>query len=185
MAKKLQPKQKAFVDQYLVDLNGTQAYLRAGYKCSVDAARVNAAKLLANANIQAAVAERMKDRAERTEIDQDRVLLEIARLAFSDPRRIFDGTRLKRMDEIDDSTAAAISSIKVVTRQAGEGEVEHVAEIKFWSKPTALEQAGKHTGLFGADNAQKNAGQTFAEALQQALGFGTLTLPSQDRANKP
>ena len=85
------------------------------------------------------------------------------------------------MDEIDDSTAAAISSIKVVTRQAGEGEVEHVAEIKFWSKPTALEQAGKHTGLFGADNAQKNAGQTFAEALQQALGFGTITLPSQDR----
>lgn len=184
MAKKLQPKQQAFVDQYLVDLNGTQAYLRAGYKCSVAAARVNAAKLLANANIQAAVAERMKDRAERTEIDQDRVLLEIARLAFSDPRRIFDGTRLKRMNEIDDSTAAAISSIKVVTRQAGEGEVEHVAEIKFWPKTNALEMAGKHIGLFGADNSQKNPGQTFAEALQQALGFGTLTLPSQDRGGQ-
>lgn len=184
MAGSLSLKQQAFVDQYLVDLNATQAYLRAGYKCSEETARRNGHKLLTNADIQAAVAKRMADRAKRTEIDQDRVVLEIARLAFSDVRRLFDGTRLKRMDEIDDATAAAISSVKVSTRQIGEGEVEHVAEIKLWPKTSAIEMASKHVGLFGADNAQKNPGTTFAEALDKAFGFGSIPLPSQEREGK-
>lgn len=184
MAGSLSLKQQAFVDQYLVDLNATQAYLRAGYKCSEETARRNGHKLLTNADIQAAVAKRMADRAKRTEIDQDRVVLEIARLAFSDVRRLFDGTRLKRMDEIDDATAAAISSVKVSTRQIGEGEVEHIAEIKLWPKTPAIEMAGKHVGLFGADNAQKNQGVSLAEVLDKAFGFGTIPLPSQDREGK-
>lgn len=184
MAGTLSPKQQAFVDQYLVDLNATQAYLRAGYRCSEETARRNGHKLLTNTDIQAFVAERMADRAKRTEIDQDRVVLEIARLAFSDVRKLFDGNRLKRMDEIDDATAAAISSVKVSTRQVGEGEVEHVAEIKLWPKTPAIEMAGKHVGLFGADNAQKNPGVSLAEVLDKAFGFGTIPLPSQDREGK-
>lgn len=184
MAGTLSPKQQAFVDQYLVDLNATQAYLRAGYRCSEETARRNGHKLLTNTDIQAFVAERMADRAKRTEIDQDRVVLEIARLAFSDVRKLFDGNRLKRMDEIDDATAAAISSVKVSTRQIGEGEVEHIAEIKLWPKTPAIEMAGKHVGLFGADNAQKNPGVSLAEVLDKAFGFGTIPLPSQDREGK-
>lgn len=184
MAGTLSPKQQAFVDQYLVDLNATQAYLRAGYRCSEETARRNGHKLLTNTDIQAFVAERMADRAKRTEIDQDRVVLEIARLAFSDVRKLFDGNRLKRMDEIDDATAAAISSVKVSTRQVGEGEVEHIAEIKLWPKTPAIEMAGKHVGLFGADNAQKNPGVSLAEVLDKAFGFGTIPLPSQDREGK-
>lgn len=184
MAGTLSPKQQAFVDQYLVDLNATQAYLRAGYRCSEETARRNGHKLLTNTDIQAFVAERMAERAKRTEVDQDRVVLEIARLAFSDIRRLFDGNRLKRMDEIDDATAAAISSVKVSTRQIGEGEVEHIAEIKLWPKTPAIEMAGKHVGLFGADNAQKNPGVSLAEVLDKAFGFGTIPLPSQDREGK-
>lgn len=184
MAGSLSLKQQAFVDQYLVDLNATQAYLRAGYKCSEETARRNGHKLLTNTDIQAFVAERMADRAKRTEIDQDRVVLEIARLAFSDVRKLFDGNRLKRMDEIDDATAAAISSVKVSTRQIGEGEVEHIAEIKLWPKTPAIEMAGKHVGLFGADNAQKNPGVNIAEALDKAFGFGSIPLPSQEREGK-
>lgn len=134
--------------------------------------------------IAAALSVAMAERSERTKIDQDRVVLEIARLAFSDVRRLFDGTRLKRMDEIDDATAAAISSVKVSTRQIGEGEVEHIAEIKLWPKTPAIEMAGKHTGLFGADNAQKNPGVSLAEVLDKAFGFGTIPLPSQDREGK-
>lgn len=134
--------------------------------------------------IAAALSVAMAERSERTKIDQDRVVLEIARLAFSDVRRLFDGNRLKRMDEIDDDTAAAISSVKVSTRQIGEGEVEHVAEIKLWPKTSAIEMASKHVGLFGADNAQKNPGTTFAEALDKAFGFGSIPLPSQEREGK-
>lgn len=184
MAGTLSPKQQAFVDQYLVDLNATQAYLRAGYRCSEETARRNGHKLLTNTDIQAFVAERMADRAKRTEIDQDRVVLEIARLAFSDVRKLFDGNRLKRMDEIDDDTAAAISSVKVSTRQVGEGEVEHIAEIKFWPKTPSIEMACKHVGMFGADNAQKNPGATMAEALDKIFGFGSIPLPSQEREGK-
>lgn len=134
--------------------------------------------------IAAALSVAMAERSERTKIDQDRVVLEIARLAFSDVRRLFDGNRLKRMDEIDDATAAAISSVKVTTKQVGEGEVEHIAEIKLWPKTPAIEMAGKHVGLFGADNAQKNPGATMAEALDKIFGFGSIPLPSQEREGK-
>lgn len=80
--------------------------------------------------------------------------------------------------------SAAISSVKVSTRQIGEGEVEHIAEIKLWPKTPAIEMAGKHVGLFGADNAQKNPGVSLAEVLDKAFGFGTIPLPSQDREGK-
>jgi phage terminase small subunit len=153
MAKNLSDKQKLFIEEYLVDLNATQAALRAGY--APKRAYAMGHENLRKPEIAAALSAAMAERSERTKIDQDRVVLEIARLAFSDVRKLFDGTRLKRMDEIDDATAAAISSVKVSTRQVGEGEVEHIAEIKFWPKTTALEQAGKHIGLFGADNLQK------------------------------
>lgn len=158
MATELKGKQKLFVDEYLIDLNATAAAIRAGY--SPKRADVIGYENLRKPVIAEAIKKAKEKRAERTEIDQDKVLLEIARLAFSDPRKIFDGNRLKQISEIDDNTAAAISSIKVSTKQVGEGEVEHVSEIKFWSKTTALEQAGKHIGLFGADNAQKKTEPT-------------------------
>lgn len=182
MAAKLSRKQQAFVQEYLVDLNAAQAAVRAGY--SPKTAKEIGCENLTKPNISAAISAAMADRAQRTGIDQDRVVLEIARLAFSDVRKLFDGTRLKRMDEIDDATAAAISSVKVSTRQIGEGEVEHIAEIKLWPKTPSLEMAGKHVGLFGADNAQKNPGVNIAEALDKAFGFGTIPLPSQERKGK-
>lgn len=71
-ASKLNPKRQAFVDEYLVDLNGTQACIRAGYaKGSAD---VTATRLLADASVQAAIQERMAEREKRTEITQDMVL---------------------------------------------------------------------------------------------------------------
>lgn len=182
LSAKLTKKQRLFVDEYLRDLNAAQAAIRAGY--SPKTAKEIGCENLTKPNISAAISAAMADRAKRTEIDQDRVVLEIARLAFSDVRKLFDGNRLKRMDEIDDATAAAISSVKVSTRQVGEGEVEHIAEIKLWPKTPAIEMAGKHVGLFGADNAQKNPGVSLAEVLDKAFGFGTIPLPSQDREGK-
>lgn len=182
LSAKLTKKQRLFVDEYLRDLNAAQAAIRAGY--SQKTAKEIGCENLTKPNISAAISAAMADRAKRTEIDQDRVVLEIARLAFSDVRKLFDGNRLKRMDEIDDATAAAISSVKVSTRQIGEGEVEHIAEIKLWPKTPAIEMAGKHVGLFGADNAQKNPGVSLAEVLDKAFGFGSIPLPSQEREGK-
>jgi phage terminase small subunit len=84
MAGKLTPKQARFVDEYLVDLNGTQAAIRAGY--SARGADVQAVRLLGNARISAAIASRQTKRTARTEVTQDRVISELALIAFSDMR---------------------------------------------------------------------------------------------------
>jgi phage terminase small subunit len=71
---KLTPKQELFVKEYLIDMNATQAYLRAGYQVNENTAAVNAKRLLSNAKIQAALQEEMDQRAERTKITADYVL---------------------------------------------------------------------------------------------------------------
>lgn len=83
---KLNAKQAAFVDEYLVDLNATQAAIRAG--CSAITASQAGERLLRNVEIQTAITKRMNDREKRTEITQDRVIKEMARVAFGDPRRV-------------------------------------------------------------------------------------------------
>ena len=176
---KLSRKQRLFVAEYLVDLNATQAAIRAGY--SSKTARAIGSENLIKPDIQAEIAEQMKARQERVGVDQDRVLLEIARLAFSDPRKVFDGTRLMRMDELDGDTAAAISSIKVSTRELGEGQVEHVAEIKFWPKTQALDMAGRHIGMFEKDNKQRNPADAVAAVIAEIQANAKRGLPSEER----
>lgn len=153
----LTPKQAEFVAAYLEDLNATRAYLAVYSDVkSNDVARANAARLLAKANVQEAIRAGKAARAERVEIRQDKVLTEIARLAFSDPRSAFnaDGS-LKPIKEWSDELAASIASIKV-KRVLEDGAQTEVAEVKFWDKNSALEKAAKHLGVYEADNKQKN-----------------------------
>jgi len=144
----LTEKQKKFVDEYLIDLNATHAYLRAGYKCTEEAARRNASRLLTNADIVKEIEKHTQKRSERTEVTQDRVLLEIARLAFSDPRKAFneDGT-LKPVHDWPDEVAAAISSIKVNETATDDGLIVQTKEIKFWDKGKQLDLAARHLGM--------------------------------------
>jgi phage terminase small subunit len=143
----LMPRQERFVEEYLVDLNAKQAAIRAGY--SPRTAEVQGSRLLSHVKVQRALTARMAARSQRTEVAADRTLLEIARVGFSDLRRIFheDG-RLKHPHEWDDDTAASIASVEVVTRNLGDGMVEYVRKIKLWDKGKALEQLCKHLGLY-------------------------------------
>lgn len=75
----LTARQSRFVDEYLKDLNATQAYQRAGYKAKGRAAENNASRMLGNAGVQRAIQERMHQRSERTRIDADFVLHGIAK----------------------------------------------------------------------------------------------------------
>ena len=84
----LTEKQKAFVREYLVDLNATQAAIRAGY--SENTARVIACENLMKPNISEAIEKALQERAERTEITQDKVLEEIAKYAFKDASDALD-----------------------------------------------------------------------------------------------
>jgi phage terminase small subunit len=85
----------------------------------------------------------------RCTASNDRALLEIARVGFSDLRRLFhQNGRLKHPDEWDDDTAASVASVEVVTRSLGDGVVEYVSKLKLWDKGKALEQLCKHLALY-------------------------------------
>lgn len=86
---KLTPKQKIFVDEYLVDLNATRAYKAAYPSCKKDeTAAAAAARLLRNVKVTAHIDQRMKDREKRTEITQDMVLKRWWDIANADPNEI-------------------------------------------------------------------------------------------------
>lgn len=152
-------KQQRFVDEYIIDLNATQAATRAGY--SPRTAGTQGQRLLTNVEIQAAIIAAKSARAERTHVTQDRVLLELARIGFSDIRCMFTADGLLRpIAELDDATAAAISSVKVVTRPGsevgddGKRTVEHVHEIKLWDKNSALDKIAKHLDMSPPDRVE-------------------------------
>lgn len=149
--RKLTPKQERFVKEYLVDLNATQAAGRAGYS-DPNIGR----QLITKGNVQQAIAEQRKGREDRTLITGDRILLETARIAFFDPRKLFkdDGTP-KGIHELDDDSAACIGGLKVVTKGNAEMGFGEVLEYKINEKNSALEKLFKHQGLYEQDNKQK------------------------------
>lgn len=149
-AKRLTAKQQTFVNEYVVDLNATQAAKRAGY--SEDTAYSIGSELLNKPEIAAAVQESMDWRADRTKITADRVLSEVAKLGFSNIKGIFTETgHLKNLASLPDELTAAIQSIEVVTKRVGSGEdaeVEYIHKIKMADKKASLELLGKHLKLF-------------------------------------
>lgn len=147
-AGKLNPRQLRFVDEYLIDLNATQAAARAGYKPG-PTAEVQGARLLGNDRVKALISKRMKDRQERTEITQDRVLQELARLAFFDVRKLVgENGKPIPIQELDDDTARAVVGLDIArigNLEIGEGEV---LKFKIADKRAALVDIGKHLGMF-------------------------------------
>lgn len=149
----LTPKQQRFVEEYLVDLNATAAYKRAGYACKNDnAAAASASALLRNPKIVEAIAARQAKRSEDTGITAARVLQELARLALLDVRGFYrtDGT-LKFPRELNDDQAAALASLEVLEEFDGSGEnrykIGEVRKVKFWNKPRALQLLAQHLGM--------------------------------------
>lgn len=146
----LTAKQRRFVREFLVDRNATQAAIRAGY--SAKTAREQGHALRGKPEIQTLIREAEAQLAERTEITAERVIEEMARIAFSDVGDVFTDTGgLKRVEDMPSDIRRALSSVEVVTRkvQGGDGdEVEQVAKIRLWDKQQALVNLGKHLGLF-------------------------------------
>ena len=144
-------KQQAFVDEYLIDLNATQAAIRAGYAESN--ARSQGCENLTKPNIQYAIEQGRIAQQSRTLITADRVLLEVARLAMYDPRKFFSdtGTPLG-IHELDDDTAASLAGLDVAVMPEGAG---HVVKYKLVDKGPNLERLMKHLGLYERDNEQK------------------------------
>lgn len=115
----LTDKQRRFVDEYLIDLNATQAAVRAGY--SENTARSIGSENFGKPAVAEAIAEAQRERAERTGVTADQVVRELARVAFSDLRKVVTGNgHLIDPKDWDDDTAAAIAAVEVVTSSRGE-----------------------------------------------------------------
>ena len=145
------PRHESFAQALAKGKSAAEAYEAAGYKPS----RSAASRLSTNVNIEARVAELVGKGADKAEVTIARVLDEMRRLGFSDIRKAFDENgNLKPVSAWDDDTAAAISSVEVVTRpgadvdEDGNRQVEYVHKIKVWDKNSALEKLAKHLGMF-------------------------------------
>lgn len=133
-------KQRLFVAEYLIDLNATQAAIRAGY--SVDTAGEIGHENLKKPEIQKAIAKAMAERSKRTGVNQDRVVQELAKLAFINMTDVIDGNG-KIKDDATEDDKACIESIKYKKSDTDTGtSVER--EVKIGSKLKALELLGKH-----------------------------------------
>ena len=139
------PKRESFVLEYLVDLNGTQAAIRAGY--SKHTAGQIADELLKKPEIKAAIKQEMDKRAARTEITADRVIRELAAIGFADTTRAIYVKRGKVQvvdtEKLPEEVRRAISEIKQTVTPAG-GSLS----IKFHDKKGALQLLGQHLGIF-------------------------------------
>lgn len=149
MAKKegLTARQWAFVREYIVDLNGTQAALRAGYSPKV--ARVHAARMMTDDNILAEIDRLKTRRADKLELTAEKVLAEIMRLAFTDIGQAFtpEGA-LKPLHEMPEDVRRAISAVEVDELVVDGAAIGRTKKIRFWDKRGSLELLGKHLKLF-------------------------------------
>lgn len=142
---KLNAKQQRFVDEYLIDLNATQAAIRAGY--SVKTAKEIGCENLTKPNIQEAIEKLMAERSKRTGVNQDRVIQELARIAFVNPQNVINADDGSVRADASDDDLACIQSVKVKTMSGDKGYSEE-REVRLNDKMKALELLGKHLGMF-------------------------------------
>lgn len=135
-------KQKRFIEEYLIDLNATQAAIRAGY--SPDTAKSIGSENLTKPDIQARIAKAMAERSRRTGVNADRVVMELAKIAFVNASDVIDAETATLKPDAAPEDTAAVQSVKVKT--FGEDGLER--EIKMADKLKALELLGKHLGIF-------------------------------------
>lgn len=182
----LTAKQERFVAEYLIDLNATQAAIRAGY--SEKSARVTGAENLTKPAIQDAISEAKAKRSKRTEITQDRVLQELAKIGFADIRKAVTWGRspidsesenadlnglgvypveLVPSNEVDDDTAAAITEVSLTAQGV---------KVKMADKRAALEALLKH--LAAQESPDEEAPpMTFNINVQAPVGKVRVTKP--------
>lgn len=159
--KPLTPSEQRFVEEYVKDRNGCQAYKRAGHEGASDnSARAAGSRLLAKRNVRAAVEQRSEEllRAvqQETGITLERTLREIARGAFFDARKLFDHNGIPlAIQDLDDETASVLAGMDVLEEYRGTGEdrefVGYVKKYKLSERKGYLDMLMKHLGGYAND----------------------------------
>lgn len=146
----LTAKQRAFVDEYLIDLNATRAAERAGYKPGF--ANKQAGQLLKHPAVRSAIDAAIAIRGQQRSATAEQVIDRLVRIAMVDPRKLFDAEgKMLPVHKLDDDTALALSAL--------EFDATGARKAKFWDKARALELLGKHLGLFTEKVEVKHTGQ--------------------------
>lgn len=181
----LTDKQKRFCDEYLIDLNATQAAIRAGY--SPKTAEQTASRLLRNVKVQEYIAKRQKELSRSTEITQERVIKELALIAFSNnadyahvvekKMQVEAGGALVDVLDKDGKPVMYRTVEPVLTEELTEEQKRALAvikkgrdglEVKSCDKVKALELLGKHLGIF-TDKIEANVNDTTRSELSELL----------------
>lgn len=149
----LTKKQKLFIEEYLIDLNATQAAIRAGY--SPDTAYSIGNENLNKPVIRARIDQALAERSKRTGINADRVIEELAKIALLNITDVINADDATIKGEANREDTAAILSVKVKKIPTEDGEIVE-REVKMNDKIKALELLGKHLGMF-KDNVNVNA----------------------------
>ena len=163
-------KQKRFVEEYLIDLNATQAAIRAGYKAgNTQRASEIGSELLHKTPVAESIQEAMAERSRRTGVSADRVIQELARIAFVNAVEVIDTKTATVKECASSDDTAAIQSVKVKT--FGEDGIER--EIKMADKIKALELLGKHLGMFQNNlNVNFESSEKLNDIMSQLGGEG-------------
>lgn len=160
--KKMFPKVERFIAEYLVDLNGTAAAIRAGY--APKNARTTAQEMLARPQVKEAVEKAKAKRLARVTMTQDQVLEELALLAFSDLTHyiVDDAGNVTLAEGAPAGAHRALQSIKRRTISTGTGEAARTVrevEIKLWDKIAPLMRAGRHLDVHGFSDRIEHTGK--------------------------
>ena len=138
-------RRKRFVEEYLLDLNSTQAAIRAGY--SKKTAAQQASRMLRSVNVSRMVAERQKEIASKLEVTPERVIAEYARIGFSDMRRLMKwgpfGVELLESEGLSEDDSRAVAEVSQTVSATG-GSIK----LKAHDKKGALDSLAKHLGMF-------------------------------------
>lgn len=165
----LNDKQKRFCEEYVIDFNGTQAAIRAGY--SAKTANRIASENLSKPVIQNYLTELKRRVAENNDGLIQKVINELVKVGFSNIQDyITVGNNVVDFTDIDSNKAAAISSVKKSVTTFGtddNGGTKEVIEFKLWDKISALEKLGKHLGIFEKDNEQSKNNKLILEIVRR------------------
>lgn len=175
----LNPKQKRFCDEYLVDHNAKQAAIRSGY--TKKTAEQQGSRLLSYAKVKAYLAIKAQKIEQKLEISAERTLLEIARLAYTPATAFYDKEgRLLPINELGADAAACLAGFDIEELWGfdgsldGKSQIGELKKVKRFDKNRALEMLAKHFKLFidaPAPAININLGNLSAEDLKNLLAI--------------
>lgn len=166
--------QTAFINAYVVENNGAKAAIIAGINPKT--ARTRASEWLTNRNIKSEIQRIQKENAQAAGLRAEAVLVELMKIAFLNPKRLFNNFGdLLPIENMPDEVACAISGFEVVPRyDKGTKETTLVTKVKFWNKNAALEYLGTYLGMVkgkGADAGEINNNITCADIIAKAAEY--------------